>query len=79
MATSTTRDRQTRLSHDCGVLDYEIGDLIRVGPSGKKSLTECPLCASDPSRERHEFKDQANRADHFADSHGPEAIPTRRR
>lgn len=75
MATSTTRDRQTRLSDDCEVLEFELGDLIRTGPSGKKSLRECPLCASDPSRPRHEFATQANRADHFARRHGPGDVP----
>ena len=75
MATSTTRDRQTRLSDTYGVHAYELGDLLREGPSGKLALTECPLCASDPSRPRHEFAEQANRAGHFEREHGPESVP----
>lgn len=75
MATSTTRDRQTRLSDTYGVHEYALGDLIREGPSGKLALTECPLCASDPSRPRHKFAEQDSRATHFEREHGPESVP----
>lgn len=65
--------RQTTFGDDYGTLEFEIGDLIERRESGrttKLALTECPLCAADPSRPRHHFEEQESRAAHIADAHG---------
>lgn len=77
MATSKpqTADEQTRLVDDFGVHTFELGDLIREGPTGKLSLRECPLCAADPERPRHHFRVQESRAFHIYGEHDPSDIP----
>jgi hypothetical protein len=57
---------------------YQRGDLIDRS-TGKVKLTECPLCLVDPSRPRHPFGEQANRAVHFADEHDGSAVTSARR
>jgi hypothetical protein len=70
MATSETQ--QARLGGDYEVLEYELGDLLEEHWSGrcrKVTLSECPLCATDPTRPRHQFGRHAKRADHFRTEH----------
>jgi hypothetical protein len=64
MATNT----QTTLEH-YGTHPYQLGDLLREGPSGKLSLSECPLCRMDPERPRYHFSAQESRPKHFRDKH----------
>lgn len=55
-----------------GVHEFERGELLRDTASGstvKWSLTECPMCAADPCRERYRFVEQESRADHFRQMH----------
>lgn len=40
----------------------------------KSRLTECPLCALDPGRERHLFGPGDIRWRHFFDEHGPDDV-----
>lgn len=42
--------------------------------SKKLILTECPICALDPSRERHVFEPYANRQAHFLLDHDADDI-----
>jgi hypothetical protein len=68
MATST----QARLGGEYAVRDYDLGELIDDrgdGRTQKLVLTECPICATDPTRPRHHFARSAQRADHFAREH----------
>jgi hypothetical protein len=74
MATNDTR--QAAIDR-YGRGDYQRGDLIDRS-TGKVKLTECPLCLVDPSRPRHPFGEQANRAAHFEAVHGPDVISARR-
>jgi len=71
MATSTTARAEPRQAalDEFGVHDYELGDLLREH-NGKLSLTECPICATDPTRPRYHFRRQESRPAHFADVHG---------
>jgi len=62
---------QTQLGQ-YGRYDYERGDLLQDTGTGrgiKLSLTECPLCAIDPSRPRHEFGRHADVAHHLHTMH----------
>ena len=66
MATSQTRFGQY------GTLDYDRGDLLEdtgTGRAVKLTLTECPLCAVDPTRVRHRFGWQASVAHHVWSEH----------
>jgi hypothetical protein len=67
---------QTRLGQ-YGRYEYEIGDLLENTASGravKLSLTECPLCASDPSRSRHHFGRHASIAHHIRTEHSDNEV-----
>lgn len=68
MATS----EQARLGQ-YGVYRYERGEFF-VTNGSKKKLVECPLCAADPTRPRHEFSEQSKRAVHFRDAHDASEI-----
>jgi hypothetical protein len=68
MATNT----QTTLEH-YGTHPYQLGDLLREGPSGKLSLTECPICRMDPERPRRFFAQQESRPEHIA-THSADVI-----
>lgn len=73
MATST----QTRLDGEYHVRDYALGDLLddrAAGRSQKLVLTECPLCTTDPTRPRHYFGADADRAGHFERAHDASEI-----
>jgi hypothetical protein len=53
---------------------FEPGDFLENfghGRSHKIRLTDCPLCATDPSRPWYTFGDGECRAEHFAREHGP--------
>jgi hypothetical protein len=67
---------QTRLGQ-YGRYEYELGDLLEDMGSGravKLSLTECPLCAVDPSRPRHSFRRHASTAHHIRIEHSEDEI-----
>jgi hypothetical protein len=75
MATSQTRLGQY------GRYEYGRGDLLKdtgTGRAVKLTLTECPLCAVDPSRPQHHFGRHASVAHHIRTKHTPsDALPTR--
>lgn len=54
---------------------YRLGDFLehmRGGDSHKVRLTACPLCATDPNRDWHEFGDgNYERPRHFHREHDP--------
>jgi hypothetical protein len=67
---------QTRLGQ-YGRYEYGQGDLLRdtgTGRAVKLSLTECPLCAVDPSRPRHSFERHASTAHHMRTEHSEDEI-----
>lgn len=70
MATSTT---QAALDDPrVYVHDFERGDLLidhGTGRSQKLLLSECPICAADPTRPRHHFGDGDSRPQHFRTRH----------
>jgi len=67
---------QTRLGQ-YGRYEYEQGDLLEdtgAGRAVKLTLTECPLCAVDPSRPRHPFGRHASIAHHIRTEHSGDEI-----
>lgn len=53
----------------------QLGDFLIWGPSKKRvRLSECPICALDPTRSRYGFDDGDARDQHFLIDHGPDDI-----
>jgi hypothetical protein len=62
---------QTRLGQ-YGRYEYERGELLEdigTGRAVKLTLTECPLCAVDPSQPRHHFGRHAAVTHHIRTEH----------
>jgi len=70
---TTTQTRLDQYGRD----EYEQGDLLTdtgTGRAVKLSLTECPLCAVNPSRPRHHFGRHASVAHHIRTEHSAEEV-----